>query len=307
MLNRRSVLAAAALVPFAGRAATPAAAPLTIAGLPGSVTRHEDFAASRLAARHIDVWVPPQAGARPFPLLLMHDGQNLFDAKAAYTGQTWGIAEAIMGLAAAGTIPPMIVAGVWNSADRWREYVPADLLRRVPAVARARFEASQKGGSLSEAYLPFLADEVLPMLRREYPVAPGKVAIMGSSMGGLASLNALALRPDIFNRAGCLSTHWPVEAALPGEATDIMAAVSAYLRTRVGPPRGRKLWFDHGDQGLDQHYAPFQAAVDADLALLGWRRGRDFTSRAYPGAAHSEGAWRARIADPLTFLFSRTA
>jgi enterochelin esterase-like enzyme len=136
-------------------------------------------------------------------------------------------------------------------------------------------------------------------------VQPGKVAVMGSSMGGLASLNALLLRPDVFNRAGCVSTHWPIRDPKPEEAPDISAAITGYLDAHLGKPMGRKLWFDHGDQTLDQFYAPFQIVADAHVAAHGWQSPRDTVSRAYPGAAHNEASWRARVADPLTFLFKQ--
>jgi len=85
----------------------------------------------------------------------------------------------------------------------------------------------------------------------------------------------------------------------------VLAAFDAYLGKRLGKPGGRRLWFDHGDRTLDQFYAPYQDHVDATLAGLGWRKGADFDSRAYPGAAHNEASWRVRLADPLTYLLSK--
>jgi enterochelin esterase-like enzyme len=296
LLSRRCVLAAAALGPVALRAQA--------AGLPGTITRHADVAGSGLLPRHIDVWRPDGSAGKPLPLLIMHDGQNLFDGAHAYGGQSWGVVEAVTSLVAAGTIAPIMIAGVWNSAQRWRDYVPADLLARLPAAIRDRFTTEQQGESLSPAYLGFLADTVVPLLRRDYAVAPGRVAIMGSSMGGLASLDALLLRPDVFGSAGCVSTHWPILGPKPVETPAISAAIAGYLDAHLGKPRGRKLWFDHGDQTLDAFYAPFQAVADARLAANGWQSPRDTVSRAYPVAAHNEASWRQRVADPLTFLFN---
>ena len=294
MLTRRAVIAAAALAPPALRAAE---------ALPGTITRHANVAGTGLLPRHIDVWQPDGSEGKALPLIVMHDGQNLFTGDYAYGGQSWGIVEAVTRLVAAGTIPPIMIAGVWNSAQRWRDYVPADLVRRLPEVMQTLFITSQQGGSLSTAYLAFLADTVVPMLRRDYPVAPGKVAIMGSSMGGLASLNALLLRPDVFDRAGCVSTHWPILNPEPAEAPKVSAAIRGYLDAHLGKPAGRKLWFDYGDQTLDQYYAPFQAVADARVKAHGWQSPQDTITRAYPGAAHNEASWRARVADPLTFLF----
>lgn len=296
MLTRRAVLAAAALAPVALRAAE---------ALPGTITRHANVAGAGLLPRHIEVWRPDGSEGKALPLLVMHDGQNLFTGEYAYGGQSWGVVEAVTRLVAAGTIPPIMIAGVWNSPQRWRDYVPADLVRRLPEVMQTRFITSQQGGSLSTAYLAFLADTVVPMLRRDYPVAPGRVAIMGSSMGGLASLNALLLRPDVFDRAGCVSTHWPILNPEPAGAPKVSAAIAGYLDAHLGKPADRKLWFDYGDQTLDQFYAPFQAVADARVKAHGWQSPRDTVTRAYPGAAHNEASWRARVADPLTFLFKQ--
>ena len=123
MLTRRAVIAAAALAPMALRAAE---------ALPGTITRHANVAGAGLLPRHIEVWRPDGSDGKALPLLVMHDGQNLFTGEYAYGGQSWGVVEAVTKLVAAGTIPPTMIAGVWNSAQRWRDYVPADLVRRLP-------------------------------------------------------------------------------------------------------------------------------------------------------------------------------
>ncbi|WP_017668728.1 alpha/beta hydrolase-fold protein [Sandarakinorhabdus sp. AAP62] len=303
MINRRALIAGST---------TLLAAP-TLARESIQFTRHANVAGPGLQPRHVDVWVPPDAeanvrGARPLPLLLMHDGQNLFAPASAYGGVTWGVAETIMAGMAAGTLPPMIVAGVWNTgAQRWGDYVPADLMARLPGPLAARFNLAGGGPSRSDAYVALLADTVLPLLRAQHGVAPGKAVIAGSSMGGLASLNALMQRPDLFRAAGCLSTHWPVLAPQPepqaGEVPAIQTAIADWIGARLGPPAGRRLWFDHGDQGLDQHYATFQTVADSAVVNAGWRRDTDFVSRYFPGTGHNEASWAARLALTFTFLF----
>ena len=68
-------------------------------------------------------------------------------------------------------------------------------------------------------------------------------------------------------------------------------------------PRGARYWFDHGTLGLDSAYAPTHGAVRAWLLGQGLVEGRDFVVRRYEGATHNETSWRARLEDPLTFLF----
>ncbi|GAB6197395.1 hypothetical protein PAGU2595_027250 [Lysobacter xanthus] len=115
---------------------------------------------------------------------------------------------------------------------------------------------------------------------------------MGSSMGGLASLYAVAQRPDVFGGAGAVSTHWP---AGDGIAID-------WFATHLPKAGLHRLWFDHGTRTLDAAYAPFQQRMDAAMPALGYRRGRDWTSRVFEGAEHNEAAWKARVDRALVFL-----
>ena len=304
-VDRRTLLSAAALVPLAGVAARAEdrGTAFTVAGLPGRLTRYE-VTPAHAAPRRVDVWDPVEDHAGPRALLVMHDGQNVFDPASAYGGHTWGVADVVTKLAASDAafrVP--VVVGVWNTPLRWREYMPERMLKRLPARIRAEMEAEQGGAGVSDGYQRFLAEELLPFVRARHPVSPAPATIMGSSMGGLASLAAVAEHPAAFVGAGCLSTHWPFSDPRKSErATAIRMAATRYIAEVLGPPRGRKLWLDHGDQTLDQYYAPYQANADAALDAAGWRRGVDYQSRAYPGASHSEPSWRARLADPLGFL-----
>ena len=62
----------------------------------GSLSRHADFASKHIQARRVDVWYPPgyAGGAARYPVLYMHDGQNLFDPAWSHLGIDWGIDEA---------------------------------------------------------------------------------------------------------------------------------------------------------------------------------------------------------------------
>ncbi len=140
---------------------------------------------------------------------------------------------------------------------------------------------------------------------------------MGSSMGALISLYALAEYPDVFGGAGCMSPHWPLllptSAGMPMAGghplfeREVSKAFTAYLRRRLVPPHNRRIWFDHGTKSLDAYYSPYQRRINRELASLGWRRGIDFQSKVYAGAAHNEESWGARLADPLTFLLPAQA
>jgi enterochelin esterase-like enzyme len=300
-VNRRGVLALAAGAAAASLAPARAQAQTVAAG--SLIRRRVDSA--HVAPRDIHVWLPPgySDASERLPVLYAHDGQNLFEAGHAFGGQEWGLDETMAAMIAGGRVRPAIVVGLSNGGDaRWREYAPADLVRRLPAALRAQVP----GELLSDRHLRFVVDDVKPLVDGIWRTRRGRedTFILGASMGGLASLNALAVRPDVFGAAACLSTHWPLRPPqqLPGE--EIAAAIAGWLSGSLGAPQGRRLYFDHGDKGLDARYAPFQAGVDALLAAAGWRQGAELMTRVFPGADHNEAAWRLRAEVPLGFLLT---
>ena len=268
-----------------------------------------------VAPRQVIVWVPDgyDAASTRYAVLYMHDGRNLFDPKTAYGGQIWGADAAVAKLMEAREIRPTIIVGVDNTPARSREYMPGKVFEALDGTTRQTLSSDMKGDPVSDAYLKFLTQELKPLIDARFRTQPGRDStfIMGSSMGGLISMYALAEYPDVFGGAGCLSTHWPLPALSMGgpkiAAEPALAAFDKYLETsNLRRPTGR-IWFDHGDQTLDSFYAPYQAHIDATLTRLGWKKGVDFESRVYPGAAHNEVSWRARLADPLRFLLAPAA
>ncbi|NNF04049.1 MAG: alpha/beta hydrolase, partial [Rhodothermales bacterium] len=92
----------------------------------GDVRVHESFGeGSGLAARALHVWLPPGYDDAPdhrYPVLYMHDGQNIFDVRGA--GAEWRVDETARELIARGAVEPFIVVGVENTAARMEEYTP---------------------------------------------------------------------------------------------------------------------------------------------------------------------------------------
>jgi pimeloyl-ACP methyl ester carboxylesterase len=169
------------------------------------------------------------------------------------------------------------------------------------------------GEPLSDGYLRFIVRELKPFIDSQYNTRREREStkIMGSSMGGLISLYALAEYPHVFSAAGAVSTHWPLLLPREGETLSdrdmdaVATAFEGYLRTALPRPGRHRIWFDHGSETLDKHYAAYQARIDRLVASRGWTKERDFTSRNFPGAPHNEDAWRARVDQPLRFLFEK--
>lgn len=265
----------------------------------GTLHHHPLFASRFVAARPVDVWLPPgyaaQDSARRFPVIYMHDGQNLFDPQKAYAGVDWGVREAIVRLTQAGVICEAIVVGIWNTEKRWHEYMPRKAVDMPEAAGLRKVLAEgHEGDVLSDRYLRFIVEEVKPFVDSEYRTLPGpeNTAVMGSSMGGLISLYALCEYPETFGGAACLSTHWPAA----GEA------LIAYLTQALPHPGRHRLYFDYGTENVDAPYEPHQAQADAVMRAAGYREGIDWMTVKFSGAGHSERAWRERVHIPVQFL-----
>ncbi len=252
-------------------------------------------------ARDVDVWLPPGYGRDPerrYPVLYMHDGQNLFDPSLSYTGIDWDIDGAMTRLIEAGEVREAIVVGMSNTPQRFAEYMPKAPVRT--ATADSGIEGGPVGAPedlRSDDYLRFVVEELKPFIDAQYRAQPGRddTAIMGSSMGGLISLYAIARYPDVFGGVGAVSTHWP---ACGGCMVDWFGAHLPDAGTH-------RLYFDHGTVGIDARYAPHQRRMDAILRDAGYVEGRQWLTRGFEGAEHNEAAWRARVDIPLRFLLGR--
>jgi hypothetical protein len=318
-MRRRSLLAALAAAPLLAACASRRQAVPELPPRAGRLVEWGEIAPAqgKLLPRPVWVWLPPgydRERTRRHRVLYMHDGQNLFDSRTAFSGVPWGVDEALAALIALGDVPPTIVVGMANSAQRWYEYAPEAALRALPADVRAAADAEFRlaGADLAgEAYVRFIADELKPQIDKQFRTlgARADTFIAGSSMGGVASLYALCRRPEVFGGAACLSTHWPVTRIAgvhdnPGSPSMIAlaAAVLGWFDANLPRAGAHRLYFDHGTHGLDRLYAPYQARMDAIGAGKGYRVGSDWLSRAAPGADHNEAAWNARLPEALRFL-----
>jgi S-formylglutathione hydrolase FrmB len=202
--------------------------------------------------------------------------------------------EAVVRLVERGVMAPVIVVGVWSTSERAPEYNP---------------------WGRADQYARFLIEELIPRVNRAFRTrtGPANTAHMGSSMGGLLSYYLVTRHPEVFGACGCVSTHFPLSEAVvqrafnqPGTAApDTIPYVLRDIQGGLRAPRGTRYWFDYGGQGLDSSYAPTHAAVRTWLLGQGLREGRDFVVRPYPEATHNEASWRARLDDPLIFLYGR--
>ena len=143
--------------------------------------------------RHVLALLPPSyhQSDKRYPVIYMHDGQNLFDHVTSFAGD-WQVDETMQKLSQEGL--EAIIVGLNNTGeDRLKEYTP--------------FVSQRLGGGHGKQYLDFLIDTVKPTIDRDFRTCPTPehTGIVGSSLGGLISLYAFFARSDVFGLAGVMS------------------------------------------------------------------------------------------------------
>jgi predicted alpha/beta superfamily hydrolase len=256
---------------------------IQVRGVPGEVVR------TQFGDRIVDYWVPKQGTDR---VLIAHDGQNVFDGKTStHRGQTWKMAQtAIQVSAELGINPPAIIA-VWHSStkqDPWgraKDLAPEQFFSNGEYVD-PRWKISDPHVQLhSDHYLEKIFKEIVPAIA-PFSTA-GKTAVIGSSMGGLATLYASIKHPDKFNTALALSPHWVISNEKFADA--LVQAL----------PLTHKIWMSRGDKGLDKEYVQLQTYVDQLMHQRGFTK--NFESKVYKRSGHNERSWAKYLHEPLRF------
>ncbi|MEN9380499.1 MAG: hypothetical protein RIR99_333 [Actinomycetota bacterium] len=268
-----------------------------VRGIPGEVVRIS------IGDRIIDYWAPQ--GPRD-TLLIAHDGQNIFDGKTStHRRKTWEIGQSVNRVSTElGMTPPAVIA-IWNGnskEDPWariKELAPEKVLRGGVKVITSVHIPVTVDQLYGDKYLTEIFSTIIPELVEllEIDVTPEKTAMIGSSMGGLCTLNAVAEYADTFHTALSLSTHWP----LGGDP--LVDALIGNLPT----PGKHSIYMSHGTKGLDAEYGPFQKRADDLIAKKGYRQGADLLSRVHPRTGHNEKSWASFIDEPISFWLKRLA
>jgi predicted alpha/beta superfamily hydrolase len=229
------------------------------------------------STRDILVYLPTaydRTDAR-FPVIYMHDGQNLFDPTTSFAGE-WGVDAAMAKAPRKGR--RAIVVGIPNAGiDRTREYSP--------------WTDARNGGGAGDAYLDWVEQVVKPLVDARYRTVADRTGtgMAGSSLGGLISLYAFFRQPSRYGFVGCLSPA-------------LWFADSAIFRTveAAGYVRGR-IYLDAGTREGEGTLANARAMRDL-LIRMGYRRGKDLSWVEDQGGLHNEAAWGRRLRTALPFL-----
>lgn len=254
----------------------------------GDIRHHPAFASRHLRERDVWVYLPPgydREPARRYPVLYLHDGNNVFDEAIAFQNHEWMADETLERLIRFGELPPVIAVAVSNTPDRLSEY--------------AWRSGNYKGEAyepLGQAYARLLVEELKPFVDATYRTIPGAAhtGVMGSSMGGLVSLYLARHYPHVFGLIGAMSP-----AVMWGERI--------VLEDLVGLSADLRLWVDMGGKE-DDTFPDALGDVRALREVLrahGYREGENLAYVEDPQGGHNEEAWAYRLPKVLKFLFGK--
>jgi predicted alpha/beta superfamily hydrolase len=269
----------------------------------GAMNRLENFPSQYVKSRHVDVWLPPGYDAtQKYTVLYMHDGQMLFDSLLTWNHQEWQVDETLGALMREHKIQNTLVVAIWNNgADRISEYLPNGIFENVSTEIQTDF--SQKYcnnlGAQGDAYLKFVVEELKPYIDTHYATYTdvAHTFMMGSSMGGLISINALVKYPEVFGGVACLSTAW---LSMITPHYEFPMATFTYLIDHLSYSTS-KIYMDYGTGESDADYEATQSFIHTIIKNKDYPEAH-LNFKVFENDGHNEKAWSGRLAIPLQFL-----
>ncbi|MEP1445147.1 MAG: alpha/beta hydrolase-fold protein [Paraglaciecola sp.] len=230
--------------------------------------------------RTVRLYLPPSyhQSDKSYPVIYMHDAQNLFDDKTASSGE-WEVDESLNQLAEKQGFE-VIVVGIDNDADfRMNELSP--------------WENKRFGEAQGQQYMAFIVEVVKPYIDTNFRTQADRLhtAIMGSSMGGLMSHYAIHAYPQVFSKAGIFSpSYWYSQD------------VFSYSRFKKAPLDAR-LYVMYGDKEGDGMIADTDKML-RQLRQQGHPRQNALFKRV-PNGEHNEQLWRTEFSEAIQWLFQQ--
>ena len=241
----------------------------------------ENFTIPQLkTTRKIWIYLPPdyETSKTKYPVIYMHDGQNLFDDFTSFSGE-WSVDETLNQIFEE-TGKSAIVIGIDNGGDkRLSEYSPWN---------NVKYKTTGEG----DLYVDFIVKTLKPYIDKTYRTEKqaSKTLIMGSSMGGLISLYASAKYPTVFGKAGIFSpAFWFVSEDL-----------KKYLNVNKNNLKNSKFYFVAG-KNEDETMAPEIENVEK-LLLKKSVPAKNILVKIDDDGTHSESYWKRELKASLIWL-----
>ena len=254
----------------------------------GELRKHAEFRSEFLpTARDVIVYLPPgydHEAARRYPVLYLHDGQNLFDGATAYIpGQDWRVGQTAGALIRWQAIEPVIVVGIYNTGhERVHEYTPSP-------------DPRLKVGGKADLYGRLIVEELKPFIDAHYRTRSGAsdTGLGGSSLGGLVTAYLGLRHPEVFGKLAVVSPSvWWDGRRILNDVGSLKSKTAA------------RIWLDMGTEEGVRAIADARLLRDA-LVAKGWHLERDLHYHEAHGARHTESAWSQRVEPILRFLYPK--
>jgi alpha-glucosidase len=215
-----------------------------------------------------------EASKKKYPVIYMHDAQNLFDAKTSFSGE-WNIDEKLDSLNA-----QIIVVGIEHGNEkRMEELTP--------------YKNAKYGGGNADNYIEFIVKTLKPAIDSKYRTKSNakNTGIMGSSLGGLVSYYAILKYQDVFGKAGVFSPAFWFNRK---EITEL---------TERTPKLKTKIYFLCGDNEGDEDMVVDLNKID-DLVSEKRCECKNLTKKKIvKGGQHNEKLWRDGFVTAYIWLF----
>ncbi len=250
----------------------------------GNLDIIEDFKMPQFTdnrTRNIRVWTPenydPADKETKYPVVYMHDAQNLFDAATSFAGE-WIVDESITDLMLEDLSEGAIVVGIDNSEYRMREYTP---------------NWGNTKNAEGDLYGKFIVETLKPYIDENYNTLTDKdnTMIAGSSMGGLISFATGLAYPETFGMVGAFSSSFQIPTQ-----EDRLEFINS-LDYEGDLPR---LYLDAGKKETLYTYI---SPVSNELYEAGYPKDKIYTLIDEDGS-HSEVSWSKRFPAAFSWLMS---
>lgn len=243
----------------------------------------DDFEMPQLGrTRRIWLYLPPdyETSGMNYPVLYMHDGQNLFDDSTSFAGE-WQVDETLNTLYQQGYNVPIVV-GIENGGDlRIAEYTP--------------WAHPLYGGGDGDLYMEFIVQTLKPYIDLNYRTLPGReyTGIMGSSLGGLISHYGALKYQDVFSKAGIFSPSFWYSDSVWSFTRGVGRQDAMRIYLMCGGSEGQGTINDMMD-------------MQDSLLLVGFMED-EISLTVIPGGQHNESLWSEDFGEAYKWLYASYA
>jgi predicted alpha/beta superfamily hydrolase len=244
---------------------------------PTIITHNVDSTAPNIPARTVRIYLPrgyTQNVTRRYPVIYLHDGQNVFDPGGPFG--SWSADATATKEMGQGRMREAILVGIDNDSARIPEYQPPN-------------DSYQGTQGRADAYASYVINNVRPYIDTTYRTLndPKNTVTIGSSMGGLVALYF----GREFSTFGKIAVMSPALWISPNYVAQVQSGMKKPLRVHLdmGTNEGQSD-FDNCLSMYDTHLAQNYAA-NGDVEFV-----------AGCGQQHNEAAWSARLPEVFDYL-----